>query len=104
MLKRTVNREEEKIKVSPKPRHQSGPLQKRTNPHASSSHVPNQIPCAVFISIIVRKLEEGLMLGPASRRAFPQLSGPARLLMLTVVRGEEGRGVIAIVIGGGIDG
>lgn len=106
--KRIVNREE--IKPAPMSLHQSGPLH-RAHPstqYASSSQVPDHIPRGLLIPIIVRKLEEGLVLGPAPGRSFPQLSGPARLLMLTVVRGGRGRAVIAVaavlVGGGGIRG
>lgn len=99
--KKTVNRERRKDQGKPHAPSPIWPTAARINP---LSHVPNRISCAVFISIIVRKLEEGLVLGPASRRAFPQLSGPAKLLMLTVVRGGEVGGVIAVVIGGGVEG
>lgn len=71
----------------------------RTHPYASLSRIPDRISCGGLILVIVRKLEEGLVLGPAPGRSFPEFSGPARLLMLTVVRGG-GREVIAIVGGG----
>lgn len=68
--------------------------------YASSSHVPDQISCGGLIPIIVRKLEEGLVLCPTPGGSFPQFSGPARLLELAVVRGG-GRGITAVMIVGG---